>query len=53
MADGLITRLKHFLSGIKGILSHLILSTLKVSSLEAFEAGQNDQCTAVKYPRCY
>lgn len=50
MVEGLITRLKHFLSGIKGILSHLrlLLSTEKVSSLKAFEAGRNDQCTAVK-----
>lgn len=55
MVDGLITRLKHFVSGIKGILSHLrlALSTQKASTLEAFEAGQNDQCKAVKYHCCY
>lgn len=37
--DGLIARLKHFPSGIKGILSclQLLLSTQKVFSLEAFE----------------
>lgn len=53
--DGLIAQLKYSLSRIKGILSHLqpLLSTQKVSSSEAFQSGQSDQCTAGQFPCRY